>query len=139
MSASFNELYFMPEMPELSEVNAVLNCYTVCSSQSETFSGHLSQYTTGIRHENEEVCIQVRCQRLPGALEPWIPGYLEPRRPRTLNLEPCNPEPSTLVPWKRHMALRSGHFCSLAFMEPLSMKLDSLTQILSSRVMLLLS
>ena len=56
---SFQELYFMPDIPQLAEVNAVLKNYMVYSGRPDAFPLQLKQYLSGIQHDNMEVCKQV--------------------------------------------------------------------------------
>ncbi|KAF6024513.1 ATR [Bugula neritina] len=58
LSSSFNELYFIPEVPQLSEVNAVLKNYMVFSGRPDAFPLQLKQYLAGVNHDNSEVSKQ---------------------------------------------------------------------------------
>lgn len=58
LSDSFSELYFMPDLPQLTEVNAVLKKHVVFSGRPDAFPLQLKQYLAGIRHDNIEVSKQ---------------------------------------------------------------------------------
>ncbi|UYV75108.1 ATR [Cordylochernes scorpioides] len=57
LSDSLGELYFIPDIPELEEVNAVLKHYTHKVKQSG-FHLALNHYKKGLNHENLEVRLQ---------------------------------------------------------------------------------
>lgn len=50
----------MPDIPELAEVNAVLKNYMIFSGRQDAFPLQLKQYLAGIKHDNMEVCKQVK-------------------------------------------------------------------------------
>lgn len=59
LHSCFGSLYFIPDIPELNEVHAILRNYLVAPVSADTFHLQLQQFIVGLKNDNVEVNKQV--------------------------------------------------------------------------------